>query len=121
MCVLISELGPPEIWTTGVCGVPTQATCIDSNPRHKMIRRPPTAITVTANDVAELKAQRERSKRMDATAQEVQHTDNNHTQAQGDAGPFTSGNVQHHQEAEHPADRAARERRERSAGERIGL
>lgn len=84
-----------------------------------MIRRSPTAITVTASDVAELKAQREAAR----MAKEAGGQGDKH----GLRDEMTMGqgteeiSVARTAAAEHPADRAARERRERSAADRIGL
>lgn len=98
--------------------------------RAKMIRRPPTAITISSVEVAELKAYRERAAREE---QEQANKNNNHNDAGASAaehGGHSQSQVddslqsQRGEDSEaqdHPADRAARLRRERTARERIGL
>lgn len=85
-----------------------------------MIRRPPTVISVTSADVQELKAKvnarREAAKASDRSTADVKQSPRD---ASADAS--TAQQQQQPVDTEHPADRAARERRERTASERIGL
>lgn len=90
-----------------------------------MIRRPATTITVQSSDVEELKRYRamRAEERADAEAMAA-HADASSSRHQQH---HTDGDAQQGDEAnaagvnEHPADVAARERRQRSARERIGV
>lgn len=93
-----------------------------------MIRRPPTAITISSVEVAELKAYREKvaaqqaaekNKDKDAAGASISHTTES-MMAGGDSMQAQNGDGSDGAQ-EHPADRAARLRRERTAAERIGL
>lgn len=84
-----------------------------------MIRRAPTAITVTSNDVAELKAQREAVRAGREAGAANPGEDGSETRDNADVE--MAGTSSNFQQQEHPADRAARERRQGTAAERIGL
>ncbi|CAO1613383.1 unnamed protein product [Parajaminaea phylloscopi] len=98
---------------------------------RSMIRRPPTAIAVTSADVEDLKAFRLQQRQHQEHQQKEQQQQQGQTEQRsvGTGAPISSQGpdsmVQDERAAadaaEHPADRAARARRERSAAERIGL
>ncbi|CAO1624107.1 unnamed protein product [Jaminaea pallidilutea] len=91
-----------------------------------MIRRPPTAIHVSSVEVEELKAYRKQQKDAEATkggrsgdGQSKQPQDGKASQMDKteDAGVGAGGAAAY----EHPADRAARLRREATAAQRMGI
>lgn len=98
----------------------------DQDSLNTMIRRPPTAIHVSSVEVEELKAYRKQQKDAEAI-KDGRSGDNQSKQPQDgeasqmdkaeDAGVGEGGAAAY----EHPADRAARLRREATAAQRMGL